>query len=74
MCVSVYLHGCICTMFVPYVLRGHRKDIGYFQTEDPDGCELPFGFWEPNLGLLQEQLVLLTTDSSLPCFKFCLVL
>jgi hypothetical protein len=36
-----------------------------------DGCEPPCGYWELNSGPLEEQLVLLTTKSSLqiPVFK-----
>lgn len=30
-----------------------------------DGCELPCGFWEPNLGSLEEHQTLLTTEPSL---------
>ena len=30
-----------------------------------DGCELPCGCWEPNLGPLQEQQVLITAESTL---------
>ena len=35
-------------------------------TPDPitDGCEPPCGFWELNLGPLEEQSVLLTTEPS----------
>jgi hypothetical protein len=33
-----------------------------------DGCELPHGFWEPNPGSLQEQIVLLTAEPSLQSF------
>ena len=29
-------------------------------------CELPFGFWELNSGLLEEQPVILTTELSSP--------
>lgn len=29
------------------------------------GCEPPYGFWELNLGLLQEQQVLITAEPSL---------
>jgi hypothetical protein len=37
-----------------------------------DGCELPCGCWEQNLGPLQEQSVLLTTEPSLqPLFVVC---
>ena len=37
------------------------------KASDPitDGCEPACGCWELNLGPLEEQLVLLTTDSSL---------
>ena len=42
-----------------------RKDVGSSGPEVTAGCELPCGNWEPNIGLLQEQQVLLTTESSL---------
>jgi hypothetical protein len=37
------------------------------RASDPitDGCEPPCGFWELNLGLLEEQPVLLTAEPSL---------
>lgn len=37
-----------------------------------DGCELPCGYWELNLGALEKQLVLLTAELS--CIPFCLFL
>jgi hypothetical protein len=38
------------------------------------GCNPPYGFWDPNPGLLEEQPVLLTAEASLqpPLFKFFL--
>ena len=36
---------------------------GYPETEVIDNCELPCGCWELILGPLEEELVLLTTDS-----------
>ena len=39
--------------------------VGSSGTEGTDNCEPPCGGWELNLGLLQEQQVLLTTEPSL---------
>lgn len=38
--------------------------IGSYRTGVIDGCKPPDGCWELNPGLLQEHLVLLTTESS----------
>ena len=40
----------------------HQKRASDLMT---DGCEPPCGCWELNLGPLEEQTVLLTTESSL---------
>ena len=44
-------------------LQTHQKG-----ASDPitDGCESPCGCWELNLGLLEEQSVLLTAEHSSP--------
>jgi hypothetical protein len=39
-----------------------EEDIRGPGTGVVDGCELPCGCWESNLGLLEEQPVLLTTE------------
>jgi hypothetical protein len=38
-----------------------------------DGCEPPCSCWDLNLGSLEEQSVLLTTESSLQLPFFCLL-
>ena len=37
------------------------------ETGATDGCEPPRGFWESNLGLLQELQELLATEHFFPC-------
>jgi hypothetical protein len=41
-----------------------EENVGASETEVIDDCELPCGCWELNLGLLEEQPVLLSTESS----------
>jgi hypothetical protein len=41
-----------------------EEGAGSPSTAVADGCELPCGYWEPNLGPLREQPVLLTTGPS----------
>jgi hypothetical protein len=40
-------------------------DVRFPATGVTDSCELPCGFWELNLGPLEEQSVLLTAEPSL---------
>ena len=42
-----------------------RKGVRYAGTGVIDSCELPCGCWELNPGPLEEQSLLLTTESSL---------
>ena len=56
----LYVHWChVC-------LRAGVKSPG---TRVTDSCELPCGYWEPNLRPLEEQPVLLTTESALQLCK-----
>lgn len=52
-------------------MQGPRKnEKAVIRTEVTDGWEPPYGYWELNLGPLEESLVLLITESSLqhlPC-------
>lgn len=65
-----YVYGCftymyVCASFV-YLMNGEaRKGGGSSGTAVTDSCELPCGSLESNLGLLEEQPVLLTADPSL---------
>lgn len=54
----------VCTMCVPSVLGGQR---GHWLSRDwvSDACGLPWECWELNLGLLEEQLLLLTPKTFL---------
>lgn len=60
----------LCACLVP--VEGIRPP----ETGVMDGCELPYGCWESDLDLLEEQPVSLTTESSLQrppsLSKFCL--
>jgi hypothetical protein len=51
-------------MCLQYPCRS-EEGIGFPGTEVTDGCELPRVYWELNLGPLEEQSVLLTTEPSL---------
>jgi hypothetical protein len=52
----------MCTGVLPaYLCVG----VGSPGTEVTDSCEPPCGYWELNLGPLEEQPVFLTTESSL---------
>ena len=56
-------------------LRRSEGGIGFRRIGIIDGCEPPCGCWELNLGPLQKQHVLLTTDSSLqPHISFFLLI
>lgn len=57
-CMSVYY------MQAWYLWRS-EEDTGFFRTGVTEGCKLPRGLWEPNLGTLQEQQVTLITEPSL---------
>lgn len=41
--------------------QGPEHNVGPPGTEVTEGCELPYGYWEVNLGSLQKQQMLLTT-------------
>ena len=45
--------------------RGQKKALDLLELDFTDGCELPRGDWELNLGPLQEQQVLFTAESTL---------
>jgi hypothetical protein len=54
------LHVCLC------------EGVRYPRIGVTDSCELSIGWWELNLGPLEEQPVLLTTEPSLqPLTYFC---
>ena len=59
-----YMYVCVpCVYMIPP--RRPEKDIKYPGTGVTDNCEPPCGCWELNLGPLQEQQVLLTSEWSL---------
>ena len=62
-------YGCFICMYVGASCvcpRRPEEGIRSPWTGVTDGCQLPRGCWELNLCLLEEQLVSLTTDPSLP--------
>ena len=62
---SAYM--CVCTSHVVQCSQRPEEGIGYPMTKVTDSCEPSFGSWEQNLGLLEEQLVVLTSESR-TCF------
>lgn len=67
MCLHVFLPVCICTTDAWYPWRP-EEGIRFPGTGVPDCCELLWVCWEVNLGPLQEQHLLLTTELSLQSF------
>lgn len=65
--LSVFcLHVCIYTTRVHLVPGEIRRQCWTPGARVTDGCEPPpYGCWEPNLGPLQEQQMLLTAEPSL---------
>lgn len=51
-----YPHICLVPVEV-------REGISFSEMGITDTCELPYGCWEPNLGSLQKQQVLLTMSN-----------
>jgi len=66
-CMDI-LHAHVCTMYlcVPSAHGGQKRALHPPGNAVIDSCELPFGCWELNPGLLEEQPVLLTADLFLP--------
>ena len=63
-CISV-LPAQLSVHHVYAVLSELAKGVRSTETEVTDGCEQPHECWDPNLGPLQEQQVLLTIEPSL---------
>ena len=62
MCCRCFdLYVCLCTRHVPSAY-GSQKRSRSPGISAVDGCRPPQGFWELNLGPLEEQLVPLTTE------------
>ena len=73
MCMGV-LPACmhVCAPYVCCACRGQKESAGSLGTGVTDGCEPPCACWELTLGSLEEQPVLLTTESSLQSQRFML--
>lgn len=64
MCVSA-LPACANVLLVPAVPVEEGEDVGTPATGVLGAYELPCGYWQWNLGPLQDQQVLLTAEPSL---------
>ena len=62
---------CLCTVCVQCLKP--EEGSGSSGTGIIDGCELPFGYKEPNLCSLQEQEAFLTDESCLQPFLKCIL-
>ena len=60
MCIGV-LSACMFLFHVCTVCALSKEDIGFSGTTVTDNYVSPGGFWELNLGLLEEQPGVLTT-------------
>lgn len=63
-----YQHVCLCTKCMLSTSSGQNmaSDLGL----ELDGCELPCGFWEPDLSSLEDEQVILTTEISAQSQKY----
>lgn len=62
MCIGI-LHSCMS--YITGVHEAQKRALGPLELELRDACELSFGCWESNHGLLLEQQVPLITETSL---------
>jgi hypothetical protein len=71
MCMSFVYTCTVCS----WCLRRPEEDVESPETRVTDSCEMLCECWESNLGLLEEQLMLLNAELSLqPLKKYsCLV-
>ena len=66
MCVFLNIH--MCTIWVPRVWE-EKEGIGFPGNGATDSSEPPYGCWEPKLGALHEQPMLLVTEPSMLLFE-----
>ena len=62
MCLGVWPS---CMTVLPCITHGGHKEVSGPLAGGIDGCELPCGRWESNLGLQEEQPVRLAAEPSL---------
>lgn len=55
MCMNVGLHICLCTVYIGDALGGQKRVSDFLEVELMGIGKPPCGFWEMNLGSLQEQ-------------------
>ena len=55
---------CMCTMYMSGAHQGQKRVLTHPKTGVTAGCEPTRGCWELNLGLLEEQPVLLIAKPS----------
>lgn len=55
--VSVGLHICLHTMYIAGALGGQKRVSDFLELELMGIDKAPCGFWEINLGFLQEQKI-----------------
>lgn len=65
--VYVFMYTHMCT-------RRHTQSVDLPGTVATDGCELPWGYWEPNPSPLQEQGLLAPEPPLQPCYTSFLML
>lgn len=63
-----FLHVCMCTTFMCHAYRGQRV-LDLLEQELQLWASSPYGIWGLNLGLMQKQPVLLTTEPSFQPLK-----
>jgi hypothetical protein len=59
------LHVCPCTTCIPGTPRVHKKVLDPRKNGCRDCCETSCRYWKSNMGVLEEQPVVLTAEPSL---------
>lgn len=57
-------------MYVFPSILGGQKRVSDAHELELDGCELPCGFWEPNLSPPEDEQLILTTEVSAQSQKY----
>lgn len=65
MCTGVFASMYVCRLCMPSAHRGQKKVSHSSGTGATEGYEPPYGYWEWNLGSLEDQSMLLTVKPSL---------
>lgn len=58
-------HICLCITYVPGACGGQKRALDTLNMEFQTPVTHPYGYWDSNLGTLEEQPMLLTDETFL---------